>query len=315
MLQGNNKKQTFDEHYSGDQVSRVLIACGIEIVGEEDNWLNIFCPYHNNFRTRSGGVNKESGKFNCFSCGETHSLPELVMYITGRTYFEAIRLIDSKKDNTDIVSFLDKALKKEPEFKEFDIEIVDRLHINLMSSERAAGYLKNRGITKQSAEKFKLGYSDKQDMITIPVYSPDDICIGFVGRSVEGKDFKNSVKLQRSRTLFNLNRSKRHDGVFVVESSFDAILLDQVGVNAVATLGATVSIKQIELIQKYFNKVFVIGDNDDAGKEMARKIVERLPSIAININLPDRYKDISDIEKEKLTEYISKIDNHILVGI
>jgi DNA primase len=152
-------------------------------------------------------------------------------------------------------------------------------------------------------------------MVTIPIYSPDDVCIGFVGRSIEGKDFKNTVGLQRSKTLFNLNRSKRHDGVFVVESSFDAILLDQVGANAVATLGATISTKQIELIQKYFNKVFVIGDNDDAGKEMARKIVERLPNIAININLPDRYKDISDIEKEKLTEYISKIDNHILVGI
>jgi DNA primase len=315
MLQRDDKKQAFDEHYSGDQVSRVLKACGIKIVQEQDDWLNIFCPYHNNFRTRSGGVNKDSGKFNCFSCGETHSLTELVMHVTGRTYFEAIRLIDSKKDNDSIISFLDKTLKKEPEFKEFDIETINRLHDNLMLNERAIGYLKNRSITKQSAEKFKLGYSDKQDMVTIPIYSPDDVCIGFVGRSIEGKDFKNTVGLQRSKTLFNLNRSKRHDGVFVVESSFDAILLDQVGANAVATLGATISTKQIELIQKYFNKVFVIGDNDDAGKEMARKIVERLPNIAININLPDRYKDISDIEKEKLTEYISKIDNHILVGI
>lgn len=315
MLQRDSQKQAFDEYYAGDQVSRVLTACGVEIVHEEDNWLDIFCPYHNNFRTRSAGVNKSSGKFNCFSCGATYSLVELVMFVTGRSFFESSRLIDSKKETGDINSFLDKVLKKEPEFIEFDINMIDMLHENLLSNERAIGYLKSRRINKQSAEKFKIGYSEKQDMITVPVHSPDDICIGFVGRSVEGKEFKNSTGLLKSKTLFNLNRSKRHDGVFVVESSFDAILLDQLGANAVATLGATVSNKQIELIKKYFNKVFVIGDNDEAGKEMANKMAERLSNIAININLPEGYKDVSDIETEKLTEYISKIDNHILIGI
>jgi DNA primase len=315
MFKGDSKKQADSQYYSGDQVSRVLTSCGIDVVHEEDSWLDIFCPYHNNFRTRSAGVNKNSGSFHCFSCGETRSLTELVMHVTGRSFFESIRLIDSKKDSTDILSFIDNSLKKEPEFEEYDLNIIDLLHENLVKSNRAKQYLTKREITKESALKFKIGYSEKRDMITIPVHSPDNVCIGFVGRSIEGKEFKNSPGLAKSKTFFNLNRSKKHDGVFVVESSFDAIILDQIGANAIATLGATVSTKQIDLIKKYFNKVFVIGDNDEAGKEMAKKMVERLPNIAISINLPEGYKDVSEIEKEKLKEYISNIDKHILVGI
>ena len=65
--------------------------------------------------------------------------------------------------------------------------------------------------------------------------------VGFVARSVEGKDFKNTPKLPKSKVLFNLHRAKIYDSVYVVESSFDAIRLDQCGIPAVATLGSNVS--------------------------------------------------------------------------
>ena len=48
-----------------------------------------------------------------------------------------------------------------------------------------------RKIEQTSWSKFSLGYSEKQDMVTVPVHSPDGMPVGFVGRSIEGKEFKN----------------------------------------------------------------------------------------------------------------------------
>ena len=160
--------------------------------------------------------------------------------------------------------------------------------------------------------KYKLGYSVNQDMVTIPVHSPDGVCIGFVGRSIEGKQFKNSVDLPKSKTLFNLHRVKMEDKVYVVESSFDAIRLDQVGFPAVATLGANVSNTQIELLQKYFNNIIVIADNDEAGGNMKDRITERLGSRVSVIQLNKQYKDIGDMSDEEIKKLEVQFDKTIM---
>lgn len=137
-------------------------------------------------------------------------------------------------------------------------------------------------------------------MVTVPVHSPDGVPIGFVGRSIEGKDFKNTPGLPKGKTLFNLHRVKKSDIVYVVESSFDVIRLDQVNIPAVATLGANVSNAQIELLQKYFNNIVVVADNDEAGGNMKDRIVERLTSRVSVIKLNNQYKDIGDMSDEDL---------------
>jgi DNA primase len=136
--------------------------------------------------------------------------------------------------------------------------------------------------------------------------------LGFVGRSIEGKEFKNTPGLPKSKTLFNLHRVKTADTVYVVESSFDAIRLDQVGFAAVATLGANVSNTQIELLQKYFNNVVVIADNDDAGGNMKDRIIEKLGSRVSVVKLNSKYKDIGDMEDKDISLIQSSFDQDIL---
>jgi DNA primase len=156
----------------------------------------IFCPFHNNHRTPAGEVQKDSGMFFCFSCQKSADLIELVMHTSGRTYFESARFIKSKEKLTNLTTEIDKALVKEEQYKTFDELIIKRLHNNLVASERARNYFTYRKIEKPSCIKFSLGYSEKQDMVTVPVHSPDGIPLGFVGRSVEGKDFKNTPELR-----------------------------------------------------------------------------------------------------------------------
>lgn len=299
------------EVYSEDQVRRVLNGAGIDIESEMDNDFMIFCPYHNNFRTPAGEVSKTSGTFFCFSCQETKDLVELIMFTSNRTYFEAVRFISSKGKETDIEQFVNKALVDIPEFIAFDELIIKRLNNQALSAPRAMSYFERRRISKDSIIKFSLGYSEKQDMVTIPVHSPDGLAVGFVGRSIEGKEFKNTPRLPKAKTLFNLHRVKTSDKVYVVESSFDAIRLDQVGLSAVATLGANVSNTQIDLLQKYFNNIIVIADNDEAGGNMKDRIVEKLKSRVSVIQLEKQYKDIGDMDDNAIKNLEVRFDKSI----
>ncbi len=297
--------------YTKEQIKRVLTGTGVTIESEVDSDYIIFCPYHNNNRTPAGEIDKNSGTFFCFACHHVTGFIEFVMHMSNRTYFEAARFIKSKETETSIETDIDKALYKKPEFTMFDELVLKRLHNNLIESERAKNYFNYRKINKDSASKFSLGYSEKQDMVTVPVHSPDGLPIGFVGRSIEGKEFKNTPGLPKSKTLFNLHRVKSSGTVYVVESSFDAIRLDQVGLPAVATLGSNVSNIQIELLQKYFNDIIVIADNDEAGGNMKTKIVEKLGSRVSVIKLNKEYKDIGDMDDKSIKELDFQFDKSI----
>lgn len=297
--------------YTKEQIKRILAGTGIDVASEVDSDYIIFCPYHNNHHTPAGEIDKTKGTFFCFSCRKIADLVEFVMHTSGRTYFESVRFIKSKEQDVDLEKQIQQQLIVKPEFAEFDKQVLYRLYTQVLESERAKGYLKSRKINQESWERFSIGYSEKQDMITVPIHSPDGLPIGFVGRSVEGKQFKNTPGLPKSKTLFNIHRVKTSSKVYIVESSFDAIRLDQVGFPAVATLGATISNAQIDLLQKYFNDIIVIADNDEAGSNMKSRLIERLASRVSVIELDKQYKDIGDMDDESIRNLEFQFDKSI----
>ena len=298
--------------YSEEQIRRVLNGSGMEIEAEFGNDFIVYCPYHNNSRTPAGEVAKDSGLFFCFGCQTTKNLEEFIMFTTGRSYFETVRYIKSKETETNIENIVNKAMYAPPDFVQYDEVLIKRLNNQALESPRAMRYYSGRSITEDSVKKFWLGYSEKQDMVTIPVHSPDGLTIGFVGRSVEGKEFKNTPGLPKSKVLFNLHRVKTSSIIYVVESSFDAIRLDQVGFPAVATLGANVSASQIKLLEKYFNNVVLVADNDEAGSIMKDKLVEKLGHLVSVINLDKKYKDIGDMDDDEIKKLEFQFDNSII---
>ena len=297
--------------YTQEQIKRVLVGAGVDIEAEFGNDYIIFCPYHNNNRTPAGEVAKDSGLFFCFGCQTTKNLEEFIMHMSGRTYFEAVRYIKSKETESDIEKLVNKTLVAPPEFVQYDELILKRLYNQLAGSDKAKNYLRYRKIEMASWAKFSLGYSEKQDSITVPMHSPDGMCLGFVARTIEGKDFKNTPGLPKGKILFNLHRVKSSGTVYIVESSFDAIRLDQIGFPAVATLGANVSNSQIRLLEKYFTNVVLIADNDEAGSIMKDKLIEKLGSLITVIRLDKNYKDIGDMEDEEIKKLEFEFDKSI----
>ena len=299
------------ELYTTQQIHRVLTGAGIDIEAEYGTDYIIFCPYHNNNRTPAGEVSKESGLFFCFGCQTTRSLVELIMHMTSRTYFETVRFIKSKETETDIKAVINKALHQMPDFVQYDELLIKRLNKQALDSPRAMTYFEGRRLTRESVIKFDLGYSEKQDSVVIPMQSPDGMSIGFVARTIEGKEFKNTPGLPKSKILFNLHRVKASKIVYVVESSFDAIRLDQVGFPAVATLGANVSSSQIELLKRYFTGVVLVADNDDAGMIMAERLTEKMGNLVTIIRPDKKYKDIGDMTDDEIRTLEFQFDNVI----
>jgi len=175
--------------------------------------------------------------------------------------------------------------------------------------ERSESYFTGRGINRESIDHFKLGYSKNQDMVIVPVHSPDGVPVGLVGRSIEGKSFKNSTGLPRNKTMFNIHRAKRMGGaVVIVESSFDAIRVHQSGYpNVVATLGGFISKINIQNLNRNFTKIIIMTDADPAGRELGKTIASSLKNKEIlwahysnDMLYPHDAKDVGDMTEEEV---------------
>jgi DNA primase len=281
-IRGYNTREVDTTHYTPAHIKSVLKSIGLDIVGETSNDFLCYCPFHSNRHTSSFSVSREKGAFICFNpaCGEAGTLQELVKRVMSKTEFEAMRFISSKEaevlENFD--ELLAETMADKPVFEEFSTDTLNKLHLVLLSNNKAQEYFKSRGIDLDSINYFELGYSENMNMVTVPVHSPDSTPIGIVGRSIEGKAFKNSTNLPKSKTLFNIHRAKKiGDHVIVVESSFDAIRVHQAGFpNVVATLGGFLSTEQHNLLNRHFNKITIMTDADNAGRELGKSIANKL---------------------------------------
>lgn len=281
-LRGNIARKADSTQYAPSHIQSIIKSLGLEITGETSNDFLCYCPFHSNRHTSSFSISREYGAFICFNpaCGEAGTLVELIKKILHKNDYQALRYIASKEaealNNFDEV--MSDLLEDKPDFNEFSQDVLSNLINQLVPKTKGFDYLLSRGINESSMRYFELGYSEKQNMVTTPVHSPDGILIGIVGRSVEGKSFKNSNSLPKSKTLFNVHRAKKiGDHVIIVESNFDAIKIHQAGFpNVVATLGGHLSPDQHHLLNRYFNKITIMTDADEAGRKLGWTIANKL---------------------------------------
>jgi DNA primase len=312
-IRGYNSKQIDTTEYAPSHIKSILKEIGLNIVGETGNDFLCYCPFHSNRHTSSFSVSQTSGAFICFNpaCGETGTLIELIKRTMHKNDFQSLRLIANKETEAlnNFDEMMEDILSDKPVFQEFSQETLDRLHSDLGSSSIARNYLESRGINIDSMKHFNLGYSSSMNMVVTPVHSPDAIPIGIVGRSIEGKTFKNSTNLPKSKTLFNIHRAKKiGQQVIVCESNFDAIRIHQAGFpNVVATLGGFLSNEQQSLLNRYFNKIIIMTDADEAGRELGRSISSKLrnkdiswASFGYKEIYPNKAKDAGDLTEEEI---------------
>lgn len=299
------------ETYSPSHMRAIVRQLGLQVVGETSHDFLCLCPFHGNRHTPSFSVSHQKGLYLCFnpSCNVSGTIVELVKEMTKRNEYEALRFIISAQAES-VANFEDELteiLDEKPEFEEFSQETLDRLHEQM--SDRSREYLNGRGISNESIDYFRLGYSASQDMVIVPVHSPEGIPVGLVGRSIEGKSFKNSTRLPRNRTMFNIHRARRESGtVVIVESSFDAIRVHQSGYpNVIASLGGSMSKINLSNINRNFSKVIIMTDADQAGRELGNTIANSLKNKEVlwaaysnDILYPHDAKDVGDMTEKEI---------------
>ena len=309
--------------YTKADLRSILRSCGIEVISQSGADFLCLCPFHHNTDSPAFAVSYTKGLYVCYNqhCNAAGTVLDLVMKLTNRNNFEAMRYISSNKLTS--AELLEEELKEllddKPEFDEFPQATLDNLYKDLGSNEKAKDYFKSRNITEESMHHFKLGYSKVQDMVTVPLHSPDGLPVGIIGRSIEGKKFKNSPNLPRNKTMFNLHRAKREGGtIIVVESSFDVIRLWQAGFpNAVATLGGNISDINIQHLNKYASTVILMTDNDGAGKALGTTIAGKLKNKNVlwarynyDVMYPRQSKDVGDLTDEEIKMCIKNAIPH-----
>lgn len=239
-----------------------------------------YCPFHGGNDTASFTVSYDTGLYLCFNpgCNADGNLITLVKALSGRNDFEALRFIKSKGDYTGRDIHNELVQSSAPfEWTPWSPEKLAALRRGFPGSRGERYMVNERHFTLDTCDHFEVGYSEAQDMVTVPLHSPSDVPVGIIGRSVEGKNFKNSKDLPRSKTLFNLNRARRcGDIAIVVESTFGAMRVHQAGFpNVVATLGGNISPDNLANLDRNFSMIIIMTDWD--GKKIPPRCRKHVP--------------------------------------
>lgn len=256
--------------YTPDQVESTLRAVGVRVESETNTDFISFCPFHNNSYTPSFATSKDTGLSFCFnpSCNANPTLVDLVRQIGKMTHFQALRLIQkSEMTASQFREKLQEALIEKPQFVEFSQDVLDARREDFWQNKDALNYMYGRKFSDETLRHFEIGYSAKKDLIMVPMHSPDGMPVGVIGRrpSKTDKTFKNSVGLPSKTAIWNFHRARREgDTVIVCEASFDAMRIHQAGhPNVVALLMGHFSDHHKQLLDRTFNKVIIMTDNDE----------------------------------------------------
>lgn len=234
----------------------------------------------------------------CFSCGFHGDLFDLISKRYGVSLSEATRIAKGRYSTTPYRAKEAAPARKEQQVRDFAAEIRN-FHSTIWGSEGEA-YLLGRGITKESIERFSLGYDPQRKQIIIP-YDTKGSYYGM--RSiVPAANVAHLKPAGVTAPMFNAAALAASDPCFVVESPLCAISIMQEGGNAVA-LGGT----NIELLQRHAQKkkptarLLLCLDNDKPkedgrcpGQEAQRKLAAWLAENGIpytEANVAGAYKD------------------------
>jgi DNA primase len=150
-----------------------IISDYVQLKKQGRNYFGL-CPFHGE-NSPSFSVSADKQIFHCFGCGAGGNVFSFLMEIEGLSFQEAAVKL-AEKANIDLqMNFLlvgkDKKLSKEfqPLFDAHELlrKFYHHLLVNTKEGQHALEYLLNRGFTRESIDKFQIGYSlNSWDFVT-----------------------------------------------------------------------------------------------------------------------------------------------------
>lgn len=240
---------------------REQIRSKFRVTREMGDEMLVPCPHPDHEdHNPSASINIRKRLWVCYSCGRGGSLTDL---ISGRIADENVEdmLAELVKEFTTPERFL----YPERWLDQFD----------------AAGvhpYWLGRGLSEGVVEAFRLGYDFESGRATYPLRTPSGGVVGVVKRATDDTQFPKYQypgNAKVSETLFGYYKVRRGvRDVVLTEGALDALAMWDVGLPAVAQMGARLSRTQTELLRGLGLRSLTIAyDQDHAGREATERAV------------------------------------------
>jgi DNA primase len=283
----------------------VLEHYGIKGLRQSRGELRGQCPIHKGEGEDSFHANTEKNCFHCFSCKASGNVLDFVAAMERCTVREAaLRLqqwfsvgAGNGKVHTAAVAAPATPAESRGEGSaenkplQFQLKNVDPEH----------AYLRDRGIQKETAEMFGVGFfsgkGSTSGRVVIPIHNERGELVAYAGRSIDGSEpkYKLPAGFHKSAELFNFHRAlqhKREAGIselIVVEGFFDTLKVHQAGFpGVVGLMGCSISETQVLAIAQHFDHVTIMPDNDEAGMRMMVNVVNSLMFfLYVRVEMPD----------------------------
>lgn len=250
----------------------------------------LHCPFHED-RTPSFSIHLEEGVWHCFSCQDSGTLKSLYRRL-GEEVDTSVRLYQAKRD------------AEEPEVQGKDFSPLSNAHIRGLSTRQGEDFLddfcSSRGILRESAELYGLGYDTERDALAFPYRDEHGRVTGIKYR------YRNGFKASEPGShygIFGVEHVVGKERVIICEGESDTLRVatecgGAYGVGG--TSGASVSQAQWSKFAIHFlfaKRVYLLYDGDEAG----RKATDTAMSVLGN----DKYRVLSLPDGMDACDYLS----------
>jgi len=175
-------------------------------------------------------------------------------------------------------------------------------------SDEALAYLAGRGISEETASRYRLGtitdpiegHQGYEGWIAIPYFTALDLCVGFKFRRLDDGKPKYGAPVGQKSHLFNVVATlSATQSIVICEGEFDAIVMEaNCGIPAVGVPGVAAWKPYYPKLFNGFDIVYIVGDNDikedgtNPGAEFSRRVASEVSNSQI-VTLPPGL-DITD---------------------
>jgi DNA primase len=175
-------------------------------------------------------------------------------------------------------------------------------------SDEALAYLAGRGISEETAARYRLGtitdpiegHQGYEGWISIPYFTALEYCVGFKFRRLDDGKPKYGSPIGQKTHLFNVIATMgNYSRIVICEGEFDAIVMEaNCGILAVGVPGVAAWKPFYPKLFNGFDTVYIVGDNDikedgsNPGAEFSRRVAGEVTNSQI-VQLPPGM-DITD---------------------
>jgi len=176
-------------------------------------------------------------------------------------------------------------------------------------------YLAERGIEKETAERFGVGFfpgkGSMAGRIVFPIHNWEGQLVAYAGRSLDGAEprYKFPMGFHKSHEIWNLHAVRfRPDNspVILVEGFFDCLRVSAAGFACVALMGCQMSDAQEASLAR-FRSIVLMLDGDEPGRKATAEISARIvhTSFVRVVDLPGVQPD--ELSTEEIRKYLEHV--------